>query len=58
MIQAIANEIESPLITLDSVDEKEDLKHDHNQAKQMIFQWKSQIIRAEDQERESEIELT
>lgn len=58
MIQAIANEIESPLITLDSVDKKEDLKHDHNQAKQMIFQWKSHIIRAEDQERESEIELT
>ena len=47
----VVNEIESPFITLDSEDKKEDLKHDHNQAKEMIFQWKSHIIRAENQER-------
>ena len=47
----VVNEIESPFITLDSEDKKEDLKHDHNQAEEMIFQWKSHIIRAENQER-------
>jgi len=51
VFQAIANEIDSPLITLDSIDKKEDLRHDHNQAKEMIFQWKSHIIRAENQDR-------
>ena len=51
VIQSVENEIESPFITLDSEDKKEDLKHDHNQAKEMIFQWKSHIIRAENQER-------
>ena len=51
VIQSVENEIESPFITLDSEDKKEDLKHDHNQAKEMIFQWKSYIIRAENQER-------
>ena len=29
VIQAIGNETESPLITFDGTEEKEDLKHDH-----------------------------
>lgn len=36
-IQAIADEIESPSVSLYSVDQKEDLKHDHKQAQEMIF---------------------
>lgn len=50
-IQAVADEIESPSVSLYSVDQKEDLRHDHKQAQEMIFQWKSHIIRAENQER-------
>ena len=53
-IRAIADEIESPSASLYSVDQKEDLKHDHKQAQEMIFQWKSHIIRAENQEKGEE----
>ena len=50
-IQSIADKIESPSIHLYSDEQKEDLKHDLTQAREIIFQWKSHIIRAENQER-------
>ena len=50
-IQAVVDEIESPSVGLYSLDEKEELKHDHKHAKVMIFERKSHIVRAENQER-------
>lgn len=50
-IKAIGDEIDSPSINLYSVEQKEDLKYEHIQAQEMIFQWKAHIIRAETQER-------
>ena len=50
-IQSIADQIESSLVNLYSEEQKEDLKHDFRQAQEMIFQWKSHIIRAENQDR-------
>ena len=48
VIQEISNEIESTL-NFSSEDQKGDLQHDHKLAKEMIFQWKSHLIRAENQ---------
>ena len=45
VIQAIGKEIESPSITFDNIEKKEDLKHDHDEAREAIFQWKAHIIR-------------
>ena len=38
-------EIESPSKTFDNIEKKEDLKHDHDEAREAIFQWKAHIIR-------------
>ena len=51
MIQAIGKEIESPSITFDNIEKKEDLKHDHDEAREAIFQWKAHIIRTKNPER-------
>ena len=51
VIQAIGKEIESPLITFDNIEKKEDLKHDHDEARDAIFQWKAHIIRTMNHER-------
>ena len=45
VIQAIGKGIESPSITFDNIEKKEDLKHDHDEAREAIFQWKAHIIR-------------
>ena len=37
VIQAIGKGIEYPLITFDNIDKKEDLKHDHDGAREVIF---------------------
>ena len=37
VIQAIGKEIEYPLITFDNIEKKEDLKHDHDGAREVIF---------------------
>lgn len=37
VIQAIGKGIEYPLITFDNVEKKEDLKHDHDGAREVIF---------------------
>ena len=50
-IRSIADKTESPSINLYSDEQKEYLKHDLTQAREIIFQWKSHIIRAENQER-------
>ena len=50
-LKSIADQIESPSINYYSVEQKEDFKHDLAQAREMIFQWKSHILRAENQER-------
>ena len=51
-------EIESPSKTFDNIEKKEDLKHDHNEAREAIFQWKAHIIRTKNQERAKENLLT
>lgn len=51
VIQAVADKIESPSISFYSTEQKEDLKYDLNQAEEMIYQWKSHIMRAENQDR-------
>ena len=50
-LQSIAEKIDSPSINFYSNEQKEDFKHDLAQARDMIFQWKSHILRAENQER-------
>ena len=50
-LKSIADQIESPSINYYSGEQKEDFKHDLAQAQEMIFQWKSHILRAENQER-------
>ena len=50
-LKSIADQIESPSINYYSGEQKEDFKHDLAQAREMSFQWKSQILRAENQER-------
>ena len=50
-IQSIADKIESPSIHLYSDEQKEGLKHDLTQSREIIFQWKSHINRAENQDR-------
>ncbi|KAK3731075.1 hypothetical protein QZH41_007964 [Actinostola sp. cb2023] len=50
-IQSIVDEIESPLISFYSAEQKEYLKYDLNQAQDMVYQWKSHIMRAEHQDR-------
>ena len=50
-LKSIADQIESPSINYYSGEQKEDFKHDLAQAREMIFQWKSHILRAENQER-------
>ena len=52
VIQAIGKEIEYPLITFDNIEKKEDLKHDHDEARKAIFYWRVHIIRTKNQERE------
>ena len=37
VIQAIGKEIEYLLITFDNIEKKEDLKHDHDEARKAIF---------------------
>ena len=49
-LKSIADQIESPSINYYSGEQKEDFKHDLAQARKMIFQWKSHILRAENQE--------
>ena len=51
-------EIESPSKTFDNIEKKEDLKHDHDEAREAIFQWKAHIIRTKNQERAKENLLT
>ena len=58
VIQAIGKEIESPSITFDNIEKKEDLKHDHDEAREAIFQWKAHIIRTKNQERAKQNLLT
>lgn len=42
-LKSIADQIESPSINYYSGEQKEDFKHDLAQAREMFFQWKSQI---------------
>ena len=58
MIQAIGKEIESPSITFDYAEKKEDLKHDHDEAREANFQFKAHIIRTKNQERGKQNLLT
>ena len=58
MIQEIGKEIESPSITFDNIEKKEDLKYDHDKAREVIFQWKAHIIRTKNQERAKQNLLT
>ena len=58
VIQAIGKEIESPSITFDNIEKKEDLKHDHDEAREAIFQWKAHIIRTKNQARAKQNLLT
>ena len=51
MIQAIGKEIESPSKTFDNIEKKEDLIHDHDEAREAIFQWKAHIFRTKNPER-------
>ncbi|PFX22800.1 hypothetical protein AWC38_SpisGene12675 [Stylophora pistillata] len=51
VIKAIGSETESPLITFDSIGKKEDLKHDHSEAREAILQGKARINRTKNQER-------
>ncbi|PFX16736.1 hypothetical protein AWC38_SpisGene18980 [Stylophora pistillata] len=39
------------MITFDGVEKKEDLKHDHGEAREAILQWKAHIIGTKNQER-------
>ena len=39
------------MITFDGVEKKEDLKHDHAEAREAILQWKAHIIGTKNQER-------
>ena len=57
-LQSIAEKIDSPSINFYSDEQKEDFKHDLAQARDMIFQWKSHILRAENQERAKQTVLS
>ena len=58
VIQAIGKEIKSPSITFDNIEKKEDLKHDHDEVRETISQWKAHIIRTKNQARAKQNLLT
>ena len=57
-LQSITDQTESPSINHYSDEQKEDFKHELAQAREMIFQWKSHILRPENKERQSKMYLT
>lgn len=50
-IQSIALQLESPSVQFYNNEQKEDLKYDFQLAKDMVFQWKCHLLRAENQDK-------